>query len=200
MTEAVRHYLLLCGALAPLWMLAGVTVGGWLYPGYSHTQQAMSELGARNRPTAKIHPFINNFPIGLLFSVFGFALLRDRAVPLIAGLLLIVHGLSHIVAGLFPCDEDMGAKRASTAHKVHAMAGVIMYFSLLAACVLWIFIESTPRWFGVYSLLSALGSVVSLSYMVSSLKTGRNLGLHQRISYGVLALWSAVLSVLLYEI
>jgi uncharacterized membrane protein len=197
-------YLLLCGALAPLWMLAGVYVAGRLYPGYNHRRQAMSELGARDRPTTRIHPFINNYPIGLLFSAFGIGVMlvsRDATLQYIGGIVLLVHGLSHIATGLFPLDADLGAGgRLSSAHKVHGVAGLVMYFALWIACVLWIFIDPPPgAGFRIYSLVSAAASVASLGYMVRSLRSGRDLGLHQRISYGILALWCAILALLLAD-
>jgi hypothetical protein len=196
-------YLLLCGALAPLWMLIGVYAGGRLYPGYSHRQQAMSELGARARPTTLIHPFINNYPIGLLFSVSGLGvmlLFHDQRLAHIGGILLLVHGLSHIVTGIFPCDADLGAGSGggSIEQKIHAAAGLVMFFALWSACALWIFID-TP-WgaaFRIYSLASAFASIVALGFMARSLRTGRDMGLYQRVSYGILAAWSAVLAVLL---
>lgn len=195
-------YFLLCGVLAPLWMLIGVYIGGLLYPGYSHRHNAMSELGARERPTTRIHPYINNYPIGILFTAFGagvMVLMRGQTLPFSGGVLLLLHGLSHIVTGLFPCDADMGAANGgSAAQKVHGVAGLVMFFALWFACVLWIFID-TPAGlaFRVYSLLSAGVSMVSLGFMARSLKTGRDMGLHQRVSYGIIAVWCAALGLLL---
>ena len=199
MKFATIDFLLLCGALAPLWMLAGVFIGGRLYPGYSHRQQAMSELGARGRPTARVHPYINNYPIGILFSAFGVGVMwsmQGHTLPYIGGVLLLVHGVAHIVAGIFPCDADMGAANGgSIAQKIHGVAGLAMFFALWLACVSWIFIGAPAGLaFRSYSLLSAVASIVSLSFMVRSLKTGRDLGLHQRISYGIIAVWCGVLA------
>lgn len=203
MSAMTAHYLLLGGAAGALWMLCGVYIGGRLYPGYDHRRQAMSELGARGRPTARIHPYINNYPIGILFTAFGIgalALLHESTLQRVAGMLLLVHGLSQIACGLFPLDEDLGAGgKLSTAHKIHGISGLLMYFGLWLACVSWIFIGvPAVRGFGLYSLLSAAASIVSLGFMVRSLKTGRDFGLHQRVSYGILGAWCAVLSVLLF--
>jgi uncharacterized membrane protein len=163
----------------------------------------MSELGARGRATARIHPFINNYPIGILATVFGFAtigLLGADTLSRVAGVLLVVHGVSQIAAGVFPLDEDLGAGgQLSLAHKLHGIAGLLMYFSLLFACLCWVFIAAPGgSLFTRYSLASVIASLVSLGFMVRALKTGRNFGLHQRISFGLLELWSAVLSVLLF--
>ena len=193
--------LVLTGVVAPLWMLLGVIVVARLYPGYSHRQQVMSELGARNRATTKIHPWINNYPIGFWFVLFGVALLKidpTNNLLFLTGVLMVVQGISHWVTGLFPCDEDLGIPKPSKVQVVHNLAGLVMYFSLLVTCLLWVFkTHHLPQWFSLYSALSALISVVTLVMMLRALKTNINLGLYQRINYGVLAVWVMVLGICL---
>ncbi|MDO8343612.1 MAG: DUF998 domain-containing protein [Cellvibrio sp.] len=193
--------LILAGVAAPLWMLAGVIIVARLYPGYSHRHQVMSELGARNRATTKIHPWVNNFPIGFWFVLFGVVLLKNEptnSLQFLTGILMMVQGSSHWVTGLFPCDEDMGIPKPSAGQVIHNIAGLVMYFSLLIACLLWsIKMHGLPTWFSLYSAFSVLVSVVALVLMLRALKTNINLGLYQRINYGVLAAWVMVLSVLM---
>lgn len=193
--------LVLSGVIAPLWMLVGVIVVAHLYPGYSHRQQVMSELGARNRATTKIHPWINNLPIGIWFVLFGVALLRvepNSNLLFISGILMMVQGASHWVTGLFPCDQDLGIPNPSKGQVIHNLAGLVMYFALLAVCLLWaIKTHNLPTWFSLYSAFSALVSIVALVFMLRAMKTNINLGLYQRINYGVLAAWVAVLSMML---
>lgn len=193
--------LVLSGVVAPLWMLLGVVFVARLYPGYSHRQQVMSELGARNRATTKIHPWINNFPIGFWFVLFGAALLRVESTNnllFLTGILMVVQGVSHWITGLFPCDEDLGVSKPSMSQIIHNLAGLVMYFSLLFACLLWaIKSHQLPHWFSLYSGFSALVSMVALVFMLRALKTNINLGLYQRINYGVLAVWVVVLGICL---
>lgn len=193
--------LVLAGVVAPLWMLLGVIIVARLYPGYSHRHQVMSELGARNRATTKIHPWLNNFPIGFWFVLFGVVLLKNEpthSLQFLTGILMMVQGISHWVTGLFPCDEDMGIPKPSTGQVIHNVAGLVMYFSLLTACLLWVIkIHNLPEWFSLYSAVTAVISVIALVFMLRALKTNTNLGLYQRINYGVLAAWVMVLSVML---
>jgi len=193
----------LMGVVAPLWMLVGVIIVARLYPGYSHSQQVMSELGARKRATTKIHPWINNFPIGFWFVLFGFALLKMESVNnllFLTGILMMMQGISHWVTGLFPCDEDLGIPKPSKWQVIHNLAGLVMYFSLLVACLLWaIKIHNLPAWFSLYSAISAVVSIFALVLMLRALKTNIDLGLYQRINYGVLAAWVMVLSVMLMD-
>lgn len=193
--------LILSGVVAPLWMLVGVIIVARLYPDYSHRQQVMSELGARNRVTAKIHPWINNFPIGFWFVLFGGALLGIESTNnllLLTGILMMVQGVSHWVTGLFPCDEDLGISNPSRGQIIHNLAGLVMYFSLLAACLLWVSKnDNLSAWFSLFSAFSAVVSVIALVLMLRALKTNLDLGLYQRINYGVLAVWVMVLGVML---
>jgi hypothetical membrane protein len=195
--------LIVFGVVAPVWMLLGVIIVARLYPGYSHRQQVMSELGARNRATTKIHPWINNFPIGFWFVLLGVVLLKNEPTNnllCLTGVLMVVQGVSHWVTGLFPCDEDLGIPKPSKGQVIHNLAGLIMYFSLLVACLLWVIkIHNLPEWFSLYSAVSAIVSVVALVLMLRALKTNINLGLYQRINYGVLAAWVMVLSVMLMD-
>ena len=59
------------GVLAPIWIVASVSYSGMIYPGYSHINQAMSELHALGSPIANVAPFINHYPLAILFSGFG---------------------------------------------------------------------------------------------------------------------------------
>lgn len=193
------EWLILSGVVAPLWMLVGVIIVACLYPGYNHRQQVMSELGARNRATTKIHPWINNFPIGFWFVLFGIALLKTESANnllFVTGILMMVQGVSHWVTGLFPCDEDLGVPKPSKGQVIHNLAGLVMYFSLLVACLLWVIkIHHLPEWFSLYSAVSAVISVIALVLMLRALKTNINLGLYQRINYGMLAAWVMVLAI-----
>lgn len=59
------------GIVIPIWLFIGVAIAGAMNPGYSHVNQAMSELGAKGAVTHIISPIINNFPLGILFIAFG---------------------------------------------------------------------------------------------------------------------------------
>ncbi len=192
---------MLFGVLAPLWMWAGVAWVAGQYPGYSHKEQVMSELGARARPTYFIQPLVNNHPIGVLFCLFGIGLWADavdNSYGVTTGVLMLIQGGSHIVAGLFPCDADLGERNPSPAQKLHNLAGLVMYLSLLAACLLWVASPAVDvAWFRGYSLASALASIAMMVLMVRAFNGGGGLGLYQRASYGILAAWAAVLALVL---
>ena len=163
----------------------------------------MSELGVRGRPSASIHPLVNNYPIGVLFIVFGIYILSSywADLPMAAiGLLVVIHGLSHLVTGLYPCDADLGIPKASSTQIIHNIAGLMMLVSLLVASIVGAVssLVEVSQWFQVFSLTCALVSVIFTILMGQSLSTGRNIGLYPRISCGALMVWVAVFSGVVY--
>lgn len=195
------NIILLTGVLAPLWMLLGVYFCAKLYPNYNHKQQFMSELGARNRPTTRIHPYINNYPIGILFILFGATILLSLShttIIVVTAFMMIGQGISHLITGLFPCDEDLGKTKPSPTQIIHNLAGFIMLLTLIIPAVWWGFSAASSIWFASFSWVCLIIFAVYLYLMVKNLKTEHNLGLYQRISYGALAFWVVVLSGSLY--
>ena len=61
----------LSGLIAMVWLIIGVYIASRFYPNYDHAKQFCSELGASGSPTEKLSPRINNYPLGLLFCLFG---------------------------------------------------------------------------------------------------------------------------------
>jgi hypothetical protein len=70
----VRRLLLTCGVIAPLIYIATDIAAARLYPGYSYSDQAVSELFAIGAPTATmvVRLFTLSSALFVLFSV-GFA-------------------------------------------------------------------------------------------------------------------------------
>lgn len=199
----MQHYWIfsLSGLAAGIWMLVGVFIVARLLPHYSHTNNMLSELGATGQPTEKIHPLINNYPIGLLFILFGAYLLVDNRSPQslqIVGILICTHGFCHFLTGLFPCDADLRIARSSPSksHKIHSLAGLLMQLTLLAGSIFLFFSTAlTPPWLRWFSLGCA---VISILFFALIFTKNAPLGLYQRLSFGSLLVWVATLSWLSY--
>jgi hypothetical membrane protein len=96
--------LLASGLLIPFWLLIGVALTAQAYPGYSHLQQAMSQLGAVDAPTHTLSPWINNFPLALLFALFAWGLARrwrQSRLAQLSALLILLHGVGSLGTGWF---------------------------------------------------------------------------------------------------
>ena len=124
------------GAIAAVWIVVGIIVAAQFYPGYSHSKQFCSELGAHGSPTQKLSPAINNFPLSVWFTLFGSFLIGQGAGDVwlsLIGAMIIVHGVGTWVAGYFPMDLDPYTESPSRSCQIHSWAGLAMMLSLLVA-------------------------------------------------------------------
>ncbi|KXG80476.1 DUF998 domain-containing protein [Pseudomonas mosselii] len=192
--------LLASGLLIPLWLLLGVTLTALAYPGYDHLQQAMSQLGAVGAPTHGLSPWVNNFPLALLFTLFAWGLARrwrHSKLARLSALLVLLHGLGSLVTGGFACDQGCAPLQPSVSQQMHNLGGLLMFLSLTLASMLWIGLGTRlARSPGLAwgSLLSALLAVLTVVLMAKSVHSGELFGLYQRLNYGVGVLWIAALA------
>ncbi|TBU92852.1 DUF998 domain-containing protein [Stutzerimonas kirkiae] len=199
----MRKYGFMAGVLIPFWLALGVMLAGALYPGYSHVDQAMSELGALGAPTHGISPLINNYPLGVLFVLFGLALwlqfgnLWSRATAV----LVMLHGLASFATGYYACDVGCSLERPSSSQNLHNLAGFVMFLSLLLASFIWIFLAQKLLGSRVLSLLSVAAvmlAVLTMPLMAQAVEAGQGFGLYQRLNYGVQVLWVAALALTIW--
>jgi hypothetical membrane protein len=192
-----KLFLAYSGVIAALWVLVGVTIAAKNYGGYSHSKQFLSELGAKNSPVEKLSPLINNYPIGLLFTLFGGYLiyLDDFAVLSYVGWLVILHGIGTWVAGYFPMDTDPYTQSPSLSCKVHTLAGSVMSLSLLIAPFLCLLSNVFPTTFKLFTLACLLISIAFMLTLANAFNKKTNLGTHQRLSYSAQLVWLSGLSI-----
>lgn len=200
-----RDKLLITGMIAPVWLCLGVAVTGFMYPGYSHLNQAMSELGAVGAPTASMSPYINNYPLGVLFVLFGIAIFRafpQSRLAVVSAALIVIHGFANWGTGLFACDMACQPATPSISHSFHMLFGMIMFLSLLLANALWVplSLQLLNSKLLFWCSLAALSfGVVTVVAMSSTMESGGPFGLYQRLNYGVALLWVFVLSLSVYR-
>ncbi|QXI40093.1 DUF998 domain-containing protein [Pseudomonas xantholysinigenes] len=194
MTTADRTLLSL-GLLIPLWLFTGVTLTALAYPGYSHIDQAMSQLGAVGAPTQWISAWVNNLPLGVLFVLFAIGLARRFAGSRLAQLsavLIAVHGLASFATGYFACDAGCAPEQPSISQQVHNLAGLVMFLSLTLASALWGWLGKrllgSPA-FGWFSVLCVVLAGVTLAMMGKAFGEGHGFGLYQRLNYAVSVGW-----------
>jgi hypothetical protein len=173
-----------------------------IYPGYSHMDQAMSELHAVGSPIERIAPFINHYPLSILFAGFGFFVMSyfsSRAAK-VSGFLILLHGVATLSAGYFPCDVGCVPEAPSTSHVVHGLSGLVVLLTLLIAPAIWAFIskrELQLAWFGWLSAAVALGQILMMIPVVEAMTTEENFGLYQRLAYLIPLTWIFVLALVL---
>ena len=196
----LKKFSLYSGMIIPVWLFLGVLIAGAMNPGYSHINQAMSELGAEGSATHIISPLINNFPLGILFIAFGLCLiseLKNSKLAIFSGLMIVLHGIGSIFAGYFSCDAGCQPASPSTSQIMHNLSGLIMFLSLSVAGWLWVYLGKKQlgstflSWFSLFCMVVALGAALMLPQAVES---GHYFGLYQRVNYGISVIWLSVLS------
>ena len=196
----LKKFSLYSGMIIPAWLFLGVLIAGAMNPGYSHINQAMSELGAEGSATHIISPLINNFPLGILFIAFGLCLiseLKNSKLAIFSGLMVVLHGIGSIFAGYFSCDAGCQPESPSTSQIMHNLSGLIMFLSLTVAGWLWVYLGKKQlgstflSWFSLFCMVVALGAALMLPQAVES---GHYFGLYQRVNYGISVIWLSVLS------
>jgi len=180
----------LSGFIASIWIVAGVAIAGYLYGGYSHTRQLCSELGAAGSPTEKISPVINNYPLGILFCIFGWFLIKNNVSlhVVVVGWLVVLHGVGTLIAGYFPMDADPYTKKPTRECEFHTLAGLLMLVTLVLAPVIMLFGDMSPN-FKLFTVICLLLFLAFMVKMVQEYKNRGRIGLYQRLSYGAQLLW-----------
>lgn len=197
MFETIGQYSAL---IASIWLVIGIVIASKFYPGYSHVRQFCSELGAAGSPTEKLSPRLNNYPLGVLFCLFGYYVIQlDGASWLIqlTGYLVIVHGVGTWLAGYFPMDADPYTEQPSLSCNIHSWAGLFMLVSLLIAPLLIAASDDVSLAFRAFSLLSVLASVYYLVVMAKAFKKKTRVGFYQRVSYGIQLVWLSTFSLVI---
>jgi hypothetical protein len=173
-----------------------------IYPGYSHTDQAMSELHAAGSPIEQIAPFINHYPLSVLFFGFGLfivSVFKSRPAK-VSGLLIMLHGVATLTAGYFPCDTGCVPDAPSLSHVLHGLSGFVLLLTLLVAPAMWGFIsrrELNSHWFRWASFGAVFGQLLFIVPLYNAAVTGENFGLYQRLAYSVPLVWLFALALML---
>ena len=132
--------LLVVGAAAGAVFVAVLLIEGALRPGYDSTYHTGSALSLGERGWIQIANFLQ---LGL--GMFAFAVGVHQTLNSVVGAVLVaIFGLGAIVAGVFRMDPmrgyPPGAPTGTPAeltwhHKVHDVAGPIMFLAILGACL-----------------------------------------------------------------
>jgi hypothetical membrane protein len=198
--KAIDRCLIATGLLIPVWLFSGVALTAMGYPGYSHLDQAMSQLGAIDAPTHGYSAWVNNYPLGALFALFALGVVRrfpGSRLAILSGVLILVHGLGSFATGYFSCDQGCASTEPSTSQQIHNLAGLVMFCSLTVASAIWVFLGKRlmpSSRFGTISMACLVFAVVTVSMMAKAFADGHLFGLYQRLNYGVSVVWIAALS------
>lgn len=195
-----REPLLVCGIAASLLYVATDLLATVLYPGFSFTDQAVSELFAIGAPTSYIVVPLFSLASVLLFLFAGGVALSargDRAIRLMA-LMFAASAIDALVLWNFFPMHMRGEQRTFT-DAMHLILGANLFVWLAIGLVAVAF----KNWFRPFSIaalvLLLLPAVFAFRY-APALDAGQDtpgFGLAERISQYGYQVWQVVLAVLL---
>lgn len=188
--------LILLPLLSFFWLLGGVLIAGYLYPGYSHLAQYMSELGATgtgNGDWVNLIVFAGAEIWVMLFVVHALRTVSGRPV---AGLILLgLYAILLVVAAFVPCDFECRPETPSPSHLIHVSVGFMAYASGL--CGLFLISRALPRVSGtmIRPSLAAVLLVTGIALLSGTLLSQDLAGLFQRLLEGLLYVWMVLVGI-----
>lgn len=188
------------GALGPIVFTVAVIVAATMRPGYSHTQNFISELGATGSQNAAFMNYAGFVFGGLLVASLGFALIRilpRERLMLIASALVSLFGVGVATSGIISCDLGCPQGTGTTANIVHNTIAPIAFLCLIAATVIFGFrwrTEAGLRNLAIYSLATGVVALGLLALLASSIEARELTGLWQRLLLLVLFSWCVIVA------
>jgi hypothetical protein len=199
MRRVATRILAAAGIAAGVAWAGAVIYCGAIRPGYDPVSQFVSELAERGSSTETAMRIAGFCLPGVLVVAFAAFLLIRSAGPIVA-VLLILHGVGRLTAGMFPCDPGCPVSGASVSQAVHNAAALMNGLTLLAAAVFCsVRMGRTGRnRFAFYSLVSAIAGAGFLVLMFMDATTRTYVGLFQRLAFAVLHVWLAAFALSLW--
>ena len=176
----------------PLWFLAIYLVMSAMRPEYSHSRDAISELGSLDAPNLWAWNIFGYIVPGLVIVVLGTGLKREfsplgrmATTPFVA---LMASGLFMALSGVFPANM---ADFESATTVIHILGSTGCFIAFLAAGFWFPFSfrkRNAWHWLAWPSLALVVGSIVS-----GFLRSGETSGVGQRLTFACFFLWVALL-------
>ena len=193
----------ICGIAAGVICWSAMIVFAALRPSYSHSINAVSELGAIGTENALWWNIIGFITPGFLLAVAGAgiaAAVTGKGRRSVSLWLLVISGLGFAGTGFSPAELENGAALLTSPFtKGHFIASLIHGFAwLLAAIILIRPMKRSPGWKNYYIINIVLALLVVLSSTV--LRGHISDALVQRIAGGWYFIWFLVMSINLARI
>lgn len=182
----------LAAVFTPLWFLATYLLMSGMRPEYSHSRNAISELGSLDAPNLWAWNIFGYFLPGLVIAVLGTGLKREfspsgraASIPFFA---LMVSGLFMALSGVFPANMA-DFESATTGVHIIGSTGCFVAFLVAGFWLPFCFRKRIAwQWLTWPSLLLVVGSIAC-----GFLRSGDAGGIGQRLTFACFFLWVALL-------
>lgn len=187
------------GVAAVVLALLVPVIGGWFYPGFSHSAQYISELGALGAPRGQLVSVAGFLPTGVLAALFvglGWRALAVSPGSAVGCVLFLGVAAGYLIAAFAPCDPGCPAE-GSARQALHNAGGLLEYLGGGAGLLLiGAALARRPalRQIGMTTILLGL-FVLGVFYWMGSNPDGAFRGAWQRVTEAALFGWIAMVSV-----
>ena len=191
--------LLFCGILSTVLYVISDSICSIVYPGYSYTSQAISELSANGAPTTHLWKALTFLfdPLVIAFGM-GVFLSSKKWTLKVNGMLLVLFGISGYAWWFFPMNMrgNIGSP-SDTGHLVLSAITVLLLTLILAFGS-----GAMGKKFRVYSILTILvmlffGFLVGrMAPLVAANQPTTWMGIYERISVFSPMIWMTVLAII----
>lgn len=203
MGSKLEKFLILCGFVGPVFFALSLLVLGFLFPGYNHVRDHISEFGAVDSPVKNIANFLVFFPLGVFMLGFGVGLFRTIGKDWsgkLGGLLLVISGIFLSIVPFFPCDP--ACNNFSQAGKWHVFfSDYSLYIAGSALPFLayhsWKGISFSRRWAYIFFTVFIITGI--LTYFYQTQDESLYVGFIQRLMIFTPFVLSAVSALYLYR-
>ncbi|MGM0898587.1 MAG: DUF998 domain-containing protein [Bacillota bacterium] len=192
------------GAIAVFLYVLHVLLGGWLWEGYRHLHQPISDLTAQGAPDRGMLTAITVLYgiCSIIFAASAYAVFKGFA-PKISRAGMLVFLAMHLVSityGLFPQDPP-GAPLTFTGMMHLAVTALIVPLTILAPLLVGIGLRKVHGFknYGRYSLVTGVFILIAGGTTAIFFAQGwPYFGLVERLNIGALQLWMLVSSLMLF--
>lgn len=196
----IRQFLLSTGMVAVVLYTAHVLSGGYLWKGYSHLHQPISDLTANGAPDRDFLLLLTNTygALALAFALSYTFLVASKTNKLMVwgGICFILMHITSISYAFFP--QDLPGTAMTTAGLFHLIVtAVIVPLSIITPLLTGMGMLKTPQYrrLGIFSIIiSALIVVLGGTTAIFFVNKLPFFGLMERLNIGCLQLWTFVLS------
>jgi len=189
--DKTTQVLSICGIVGPISYTIVVIVLGFLWPGYNHVTQAISELGGVGAPDAIIMNIAGFALTGTLIAAFALGLHRGISGgngSKIGPSLLAIYGIGMFAVAFFPWDKT---NLASLTSIMHSLFGWTHWIAVtLALLIIPNRLRNDSQWksYRLYTLSTGLVTAILIVVYAFIGIEGYN-GALQRVIVGAQLLW-----------
>lgn len=179
------------GIFAFLGFILSFLVFAYITPGYSHSVNAISELGIDGAPYSLAWNMIGFVFVGFLVLPFSWSLwasLRPNSAATIIFIFVAISGVGWSSLGIFPAAPGFKASLQTT---LHFIAVTVNYLAFLIAVFFFSFkLRNEPYWKSWVPFSLVMGILGLASFFIPKTVPG---ALSQRLALIVYFLWLAVM-------